>query len=145
MRFSTWFWLVDLVLLGFILWLNSLAWQYFWYWRFDQYGFDKLMHFLAGLFIGLTVTGVLVWWRNKKQRPFKKRELLAWIGLAILAVGGGWEVMERGYKNHEFLYWIKPFALMSQGWFDSTADFISDLLGGLAGSFSFKLWNKTKN
>ena len=145
MRFSTWFWLADLILLGLILWLNSLAWQYFWYWRFDQYGFDKLMHFLAGLFIGLTVTGIWVWWCHKKQRPLKKRELLAWIGLAILAIGGVWEILERGYQNHEFLYWIKPFALMSQGWFDSVTDFISDLLGGLAGASSFKLWNQTKN
>ena len=145
MRFTVWYWLADLVLLAIIFGLNTLAWKYFWYWRFSHYGFDKLMHVLAGLFIGLTVTGLWVWWQRKRQKPLKLEELLAWIGLTVLAVGGVWELIERGYRHHEFFYWIKPFTMISDGWFDSTLDFVGDLVGASLGALSFKLWNKTEN
>jgi hypothetical protein len=145
MRFGLWYWLADLALLLLIYGLNFFAWRYFWYWRFSHYGFDKLMHFLAGLAIGMTVAGVWYWWQQKHGRILRKRDLLAWIGLFVLAIGGGWEILERGARHNEAFRWIKPFADLSSGWFDSTTDFISDALGAVLGVFSFKLWNQTKN
>lgn len=145
MRFGTWYWLADLFLLIFILSLNFFAWKYFWYWQFDRYGFDKLMHLLAGLFIGLTISGIWYWWHIYHGQDLKKQDLFAWVILATLAIGGGWEILERGYEHHEGFYWIKRFADLSSGWFDSFTDFISDFIGAGLSLFSSKLWNKVKN
>ncbi|KKS77346.1 MAG: hypothetical protein UV64_C0012G0007 [Parcubacteria group bacterium GW2011_GWC1_43_11b] len=146
MRFWSWFWLIDLALLLVIAGLNFFAWRYFWYWRFDAYGFDKLMHLLGGLLIGLTVAGLWCWWREKKSLPLKKRDLFSLVGLAVLAIGGSWEVIEwNAYKHEATFLWIKHFADLTSGWLDTTTDFISDLVGGLLGASLLYLWRRIKN
>ncbi len=97
--------------------LDVLARKYSLYWIFP--GFDKVMHFIGGIAIGLfaylVLGGILVgraaWVR-----------ILAAVAIAAL-VGGGWEVVE--YVVNQVMHHV-PF----DAW-DTATDVLSDILGGL--------------
>lgn len=139
------------LLLALIAGLNFFAFKFSWY--FYHWWFDLLMHFLGGLFIGLTV-----WWLFQLVvKYYSSRPLSRWLifGLQlgmVLLLGLMWELFE--FRIDE--YWqthlnIKLTELLQDNRFDTFSDLLFAILGGLlAGRMSWflgrekEIFNKVK-
>ncbi len=102
--------------------LNNLGNEFFLYWKF--WWFDIVMHFLGGLWVGLSA----LWFYSfsgffedvRKDKPF----IFLLSFLSVLVVGLGWEVFE-------FLIEID----FSNNYIsDTSLDLIMDILGGITAS-----------
>jgi len=97
--------------------LHARAIAEVWYWNY--WWMDILMHFLAGLFVGLIVLFVISHVAGIKK--VSSRTLLITLGVVLL-VGIGWEVFE--YATGVFVI-EDPFP-------DTLYDLVMDTLGGVA-------------
>ncbi len=136
------------LLLAIILYVgNSLATEYFWYWRFRW--FDIPMHLLGGLLVGL-IGPVL--WRLASGRSIRPSNL-NWTAImvtslvAAMIIGVARELFEFGVDRFYGLHLgLKSLHLMQLGWRDTSSDLVDDAIGGLmAGMASFYLWRKKLN
>lgn len=96
-----------LVLTGALAIFNSIALEQYLYWKFEW--FDTFMHFLGGMSIAAFVGAILL-----THRPY------AFFGISFVAFVA-WEVFE-------YLFGIPREANYA---FDTTIDFIMDILGAL--------------
>ena len=97
--------------------LDSVAQKYSLYWIFQ--GFDKVMHFIGGISIGLFCYAVFKAYTSGRVTGAR---IMAVVGVALL-IGGGWEIV--WYVLNNVMRHI-PF----DAW-DTATDVLSDILGGL--------------
>ena len=97
--------------------LQYFATQYFWYWEY--WWFDIIMHFLGGFFIALFVYWLLRnEWKNLITRVYE-----FWLVLVlVLIVGVAWEVFEFMFDAYN----ARNYTL------DTTLDMLMDGVGALA-------------
>jgi hypothetical protein len=128
-------------LIIFIAITNGLANMFSWYWRIPW--FDMPMHFLGGLWVGLVAlwlyfySGILSF--TQKVSPFKIYKIFAVSLIAVIIVGGIWELFEFGVNT------VIVFSTQNSP-LDTVSDIIFDILGGAtaAGSY-FAIYLKNKN
>lgn len=101
--------------------LNEIALNFFLYWR--VWWFDIMMHFLGGLWIGLTTLWIYLSSGYIKNINKEKFFILFLSISAVLIIGIGWEVFE---------YLIDAHIGMKQGyWSDTIQDLVMDTLGAI--------------
>ena len=94
-----------------------------WYWSF--WWMDVLVHFLAGLFVGLVALWVLAHRRGFSLHSL--RSLVVTLG-AVILVGIGWEIFE--YSMDVLIFQKYTFSTISLYiLIDSLHDLANDLLG----------------
>ena len=105
--------------------LNGIGNKFFLYWKF--WWFDIVVHFLGGLWVGLSVlwfcyfSGYL---KNlRKDAPF----VILLSFLSVLAVGLGWEIFE----------FVIEVDFSDKYISDTSLDLIMDILGSLIASAGF--------
>ena len=131
-------------LIALIAGLNFFAFQSSWY--FYHWWFDLVMHFLGGLFIGLTV-----WWLYQlfftllaTKKLSLRSSFILMIG-AILIMGLGWELFEFSVDE----YWdthlnIKLIEVLQVSQEDTSSDLLFDILGGVTAWLMVNRFGKGK-
>lgn len=104
--------------------LHIIAIELFLYWTYSW--FDILMHFLGGLFIGLSA----LWFffesgYIKMHRSYRQAFIV--VGVSIVLVGVGWEIFEFLADVPREVNYVA----------DTIVDLIMDLLGALLGCVAF--------
>lgn len=125
MRKNIFIFLIGLIVL--IAGLNEIALNFYLYWRI--WWFDVLMHFLGGLWVGLTA--LWIYFLSGYIKNIKKDKVFIFgISLfTVLVIGIGWEVFE---------YIIDAHIGMKQGyWEDTFIDLFMDILGASLASVFF--------
>ncbi|OGD69380.1 hypothetical protein A3I18_02375 [Candidatus Campbellbacteria bacterium RIFCSPLOWO2_02_FULL_35_11] len=119
--------IISFLLVLFIAALNELAVNYFFYWRI--WWFDILMHFLGGLWVGLSALWLYVF-SDYFKNPRRDAEFIFVLSVSSVAVVGiGWEVFEFLIESNYSSGYIE----------DTILDLIMDLIGALvAGTIVFK-------
>jgi len=101
------------ILVFFIFILNFLAGKFYWY--SEIWWFDMPMHFMGGLWLGLS----FIWLFSSKNISTKS---IVSVMLCVLVVGVAWELFELYFVNHIA---ENPFNLL-----DTLSDLFFDLAGG---------------
>ena len=114
--------------------LNYIAIKFYLYWT--VWWFDMIVHFLAGVTIGLAVVSVLFYKRN-----FSAENLLRALSMSVLAaiiIGLLWEIYELVFS----ITFLSDGAVYVR---DTLSDIIMDMTGGFFGAlYGFKLFKKRK-
>lgn len=119
-----------------ISFLNALAFQFYWYWKF--WWFDMVMHTLGGLFVG----SFGLWYyffrktirTNDSSLPTKTAALLVSF-IAVAVIGIGWELFELSVD--------KFIAFSRHDPVDTASDLFFDTLGSvIALPFFFLMYRK---
>lgn len=99
--------------------LHYGATMFYWYWTY--HGFDKIVHFTAGAFVGF----VFIWLYFNIYNHGKYIQPVLFVVLSVLLVGLLWEVFEALTKT--------TGVLPGQSYvFDTVTDLIADVVGGIA-------------
>lgn len=113
------------LLIAVLQWYASIYYLYFlWWWA------DIVMHFLGGLFIGLSA----LWWL-RFEIPISIRHRIPaflWALVIVLAVGVSWEIFERVTNSYNAV----NYAL------DTATDLLMDIVGTLASYLVFLRYGK---
>ena len=115
-------------LIFFIFLLNYLAMKFYWY--SSIWYFDMPMHFLGGLFLGLSIIWILSYKNLSLELSLK---LIFKILLGVLVIGVSWEIFEILFNN--------IIAQMPFNTLDTISDIFFDLAGGTFAIFFFYLKN----
>src|SRR3989344_2687814 len=118
-----------IVLLILVAGLNFLAFQNFWYWKIAW--FDLLMHFLGGLFVGLSALWLNSQFKKDDQSESSLNKFFVATSFALL-IGGFWELFEFSTDQ----YWsahvnLKTLQILQNGQLDSLSDLLFDVIGAL--------------
>ena len=114
--------LTRLIVLIFIL--NYIATKLYWY--VSIWFFDMPMHFLGGLFLGLSIIWILSYKNLSLELSLK---LIFKILLGVLVIGVSWEIFEILFNN--------IIAQMPFNTLDTISDVFFDLAGGTFSIFYF--------
>jgi len=119
------FFLSTFVLIAIIAILHLTAYVFFWYWTL--WWFDILMHFLGGVWVGLSalwffyLSGYVV----RPKTDFKT--MFLFVLASIIAIGVLWEIFEFAVGAYD----KANYAL------DTTIDLTMDIIGSMIGLFIF--------
>lgn len=102
--------------------LHFTAMQFDLYWRVGE--FDSLMHFLSGAWVALAA--LRLYFFSNYFRPLKRglKDFLAVATLAVIFISVLWEIFELAVGA--------TFVEAREYSFDTSLDFIMDILGGIA-------------
>lgn len=112
----------DIVLLIFIASLNQIAISFHLYWL--VWWFDILMHFLGGLWVGLSALWFVYFSDFLKFFEYNKRNIFLISLITTIVVGLGWEVFE----------FIIEVDFSNGYWKDTIQDLIMDTIGAITAS-----------
>ena len=116
-----------LVLVGI---LNFVANKLYFYWTLHY--FDSLVHFLAGITVGLAS----VWFFSRNKVYMTQSSVFLSVFIGVFVVGIVWEVFE-------LVYGITSFSDGMHYVTDTSLDIGMDMVGGvLAGIYSWKLFSQ---
>lgn len=146
MKFKSFF-IFSLILLTTIISLNFFAFRYYWYWRWRW--FDKPMHFLGGLLVGLVFFQLYFYFfKRDKFEGISIWEIFMLSLLPILLIGIGWELLEfTADQIYVFHVNLKTIGLIYQGWRESVADLTFNFMGSMTAGIllmSNLLWQTKK-
>jgi hypothetical protein len=110
--------------------LNNIGNELFLYWRF--WWFDIVMHFLGGLWVGLSALWIYYFSGFIKETKKDSSFIFLLSFLSVLVVGLGWEVFE-------FIIEVEFSSLYIS---DTSLDLIMDILGGIIASLMVLKINK---
>lgn len=119
-----------LFLILFIFILNKGAQMFYWY--TSIFWFDRMMHFLGGVF--LAFLGAFLF--DSFLKKVNTKTYFFWILCIVCIIGVGWEVFEFSVQE---IVKIKELANIP----DSFSDLFFDILGGIMGTF-FVIHEKNK-
>lgn len=124
------------VFLPVLLVLHFFGWYKYFY---DLNGYDKVVHFLAGINV---VLAVLWFWEIKEIKKVNKK----WASLIFLLLASvAWEVFEY-LADHVFSRPLSGFLQPIQlSCLDTVGDFLADFLGGFMILFFFYFKGKNKD
>lgn len=97
--------------------LHSLALTFFFYWQL--WWFDILMHFLGGMVVGLLSIAVCVVVQGDREPVFTRKTLLGAVFLGVVVVGIGWELFELRFGIYEATNYRA----------DTSLDLVMDVIG----------------
>jgi hypothetical protein len=122
--------IVSLLIACALAYLNSLAFDYYWYWRY--WWFDIVMHFLGGMMLG----GIGLYFFSRRDQHFDLSGLLSLASRAAmvgLGIGLLWEFFEFGL-DHVVVSGItlKTMQALQQGIDDTLGDLSLDVVGAVA-------------
>lgn len=107
------------ILILFIAALNELAVNYYFYWRI--WWFDIMMHFLGGLWVGLSALWFYYFSGFLKNNKNDKRSMFFISLFATILIGLGWEVFEL----------ILEVDFSNGYWEDTSLDLVMDIIGAI--------------
>ena len=110
--------------------LNSIGNSFFLYWKF--WWFDIVMHFLGGLWVGLSALWVYFFSGYFKDIKRNKKNIFFISLFSVLIIGLGWEVFEYIIKVNFSDNYIS----------DTVSDLIMDICGSVVAYFLFLKENK---
>lgn len=126
-----------LVVIAVIATLHIVGIRFYLYWQLSWY--DRIVHVLAGFWVALTVLSSI----GLKAQALKRGHIFS-IGLiAAIIIGIVWEIFEVK---------VGVTAVTDKGyWADTAGDIISDIVGGLLGSWYYHwreqslIWKNNQN
>ena len=92
-------------------------------WYAMYYGFDKVMHTLAGIAVGIVIAAFYI----KRIAPMNQKQLWWFLLFGVFLIGFGWEVFEYAVQ-----FFIKDVQLAYP--IDSLGDLLFDIVGGMIGT-----------
>jgi len=111
--------------------LHLIGLHLFLYWP-DGY-YDILMHFLGGMWVGLTAVWLMFFYPVSRAHVFRANAVLATVVISLLVIGTGWEVFE--YVYNVTMTGANYVA-------DTTADYLMGMAGALCAAV-YILWRET--
>lgn len=98
-------------------------------------GFDKLLHFLAGISCGIFGVGLLSmgFWNSDALCSMKTTNLRVWTAVILVAlfVGIAYEILQA---------WVPFFQNGSMwNWYDTVGDVVFDVTGGIVAGLAYQL------
>lgn len=129
--------LEQFILLIIIAVLHFLALQFYLYWTF--WWLDILMHFLGGLWVGLTALWFFFFsgYVYKNVNLVRNTKIFLITIASVIVVGVLWEVWE---------LWAELVFVNETGYFlDTSLDMVMDTLGGIVAFIYAKKYLKDKN
>lgn len=108
-----------LLMMVVVLVLHTLALTFYFYWQL--WWFDIVMHFLGGVVVGLAALWALYGFHAQRGTVGTARQTFLWMMLAIVVVGVGWELFELRFNLYASMHYGS----------DTTLDLIMDAIGAL--------------
>jgi len=117
--------------------LNYFAFENYWYWRYPW--FDKPMHFLGGLSLGLLGLILYLYFSNNKNGNKKINWKILPVGLfPVLLIGIIWEGLEfKASKIHVANVYLKTLGMFYNGLGESFKDLLFDFIGAFSAILLF--------
>jgi putative Mn2+ efflux pump MntP len=116
-----------------IVFLLELLGKYLGLFHYTSLGFDKMLHFLAGIMCGIFGVGLLVvgFWNSECERKTANFRIWTMAIATALIIGISWEIAQA------YAPWLRDFSDYNIP--DTIGDVIWDTIGGIASGLFYRI------
>lgn len=120
------------VFLGIVVALEFLG-NFFSLFHHPSLGYDKVLHFLAGIMCGIFGIGMLAagFWNSECERKTANFRIWVMAISAALVIGISWEIAQAYFP------WLRDAS--DYDWYDTIGDVIWDTIGGIAAGLFYRI------